>query len=256
MTKHYTITYNYTNSIKQPIQRAAWLFLITPECNSSQRLISSHFKTNINTVLEKVLNDYNAETILVKSNKAVNFINFEAEFKVEITSKKRPDFKSSIKQIALIQRTIASEAFKTKFNQFLKLNSFKNNELLKFNFNKKTSIFSNLQELMRSLYVSEASKSSTETLKAFVYLSKLNQIPARFVSGYFHFKNNFNIHFWAECYVPEIGWTAFNVMHNSLLTTNHIKIAHGTSLSDCDPVKMVISSNETGIKTQQHSQQQ
>lgn len=256
MTKHYTITYNYTKTIKQPIQRAAWLFLISPECNALQTVISSRFKTNINTVLEKVLNNHNAETIVLKADKAVNFINFEAEFTVEITSTKRPDLKYSTKQIALINQNIASEAFKTKFKQFLKLNRFKNDELPKFNFNKQKTIYNNLQDLMHWLYYSEVSKPYTKSLKAFVNLSKLNQIPARFVSGYFYQNNKFNIQFWAECYVPEIGWTAFDVMQNSLHTTNHIKIAHSTSLSDCEPVKMVIPLNETELKTQQNSQQQ
>nr|WP_262905115.1 transglutaminase-like domain-containing protein [Tamlana sargassicola] len=109
---------------------------------------------------------------------------------------------------------------------------------------------------MHVIHHSNTLKSSEEKLKQFCYLSKLNHIPTRFISGYFHNNNTFNIHFWVACYVPDFGWLGFDVLNKSLTNSNYIKICHGTTFNDCIPVKTLISPNNPESKNHQNSQQQ
>ncbi|KJD32950.1 hypothetical protein PK35_08215 [Tamlana nanhaiensis] len=252
----YTITYAYAKTFKQPVSGAAWSFLVTPENNNTQKLISSHFKVIINKNLIEDFNNSKHKTITIKPNKMVSYLNFEAEFKVEIKNKLSHNFEFTTKQIALNYKTISSEAFKQKFKLFLNLNPEEslNNET--YSFNQDISIFKNLESLMHATNLSKALKSSEEKLKQFCYLSKLNHIPTRFVSGYFHQNNSFKIHFWATCYLPSFGWIGFDVINKSGINSNYIKISHGATFNDCLPVKTLISSNNYHSKSHQNSQQQ
>jgi transglutaminase-like putative cysteine protease len=100
----------------------------------------------------------------------------------------------------------------------------------------------------------------------FISMCRHNNIPARYISGYLNqgmdFLGNSLMHAWAEAFVPEVGWIAFDPTNNLLVDENYIKVSHGADYSDCSPIKGVLKTkgdNQTtySVKvTSQQSQQQ
>lgn len=69
-------------------------------------------------------------------------------------------------------------------------------------------------------------------------------IPARYVSGYFYVQNaaaggaddNSASHAWLECYLPGIGWVAYDPTHNRRVDATYIKVAMGRDYVDVRPL--------------------
>ena len=71
---------------------------------------------------------------------------------------------------------------------------------------------------------------------------RLNQIPARYVSGYIcPNKNGMRgegaTHAWVEAYLPFYGWLGLDPTNNCIANENHVRLAVGKNFSDCSPVR-------------------
>lgn len=73
-------------------------------------------------------------------------------------------------------------------------------------------------------------------------LLRLNNIPARYVSGYVcpnksGMRGEGATHAWVEAYLPYFGWLGLDPTNNCLVNNTHVKLAVGKSFADCSPVK-------------------
>ena len=62
-------------------------------------------------------------------------------------------------------------------------------------------------------------------------------LPCRYVSGYLYKPDATELqsHAWAEAFVPEIGWLAFDPSHRQLANENYVTVAVGRSYADVPP---------------------
>ena len=61
-------------------------------------------------------------------------------------------------------------------------------------------------------------------------------IPARYVSGYLHAAGVAS-HAWAEAFVPNLGWVAFDATNGFCATDAHVRIAAGLDYLGAAPVR-------------------
>jgi transglutaminase-like putative cysteine protease len=69
-------------------------------------------------------------------------------------------------------------------------------------------------------------------------------IPTRYVSGYFYIErsvaasalDNSASHAWVECFLPGIGWGAYDPTHNRRVDATYIKVAAGRDYVDVRPL--------------------
>jgi transglutaminase-like putative cysteine protease len=65
-------------------------------------------------------------------------------------------------------------------------------------------------------------------------------IPARYVSGYFRHEDATSVqagHAWAEAYVPDLGWIAFDPANGICPTDCHVRVAIGLDALGAAPVR-------------------
>lgn len=284
MSLEYSITYKAENTYEQWVNDAHWQFLILPEENSSQELITTDFTNSLNAINEHSINGYGFQTIRVHPKKKFKQITFEATCKV--IKKEVNPFDFSLDQhipntyahIEAIDFKVVNESFlrKTRFTTIPETNA----DL--FCFDRTKSIFENLQALNEWTFkhiffktgVTDVNTSLDEIIEKrhgvcqdfthlFCALARQNGIPARYVSGYLHQGNGYfgdsQMHAWAEVFVPNLGWIGFDSTNNLIANENHIKVAHGKDYFDCPPIKGVVfttGSNETRHSVVVASQQQ
>ena len=75
-----------------------------------------------------------------------------------------------------------------------------------------------------------------------IYMLRLANIPARYVSGYICSNNNGYrgdgaTHAWVEAYLPNYGWWGLDPTNNCVVEDKHIKVAVGRDYQDVAPVK-------------------
>ncbi len=81
----------------------------------------------------------------------------------------------------------------------------------------------------------------------FIALSRLLQIPCRYVSGYLFHRPDADddhnrsaedgSHAWVEAYLPEVGWLGFDPTNNTLADERHIRVAIGRDYADVPPTR-------------------
>src|SRR5436305_15187795 len=75
----------------------------------------------------------------------------------------------------------------------------------------------------------------------FIAVARSLGIPARYVGGYFH-RNDGVIeqdagHAWAEAFVPDLGWVAFDTANGISATDAHVRVAVGLDYLGAAPVR-------------------
>lgn len=73
----------------------------------------------------------------------------------------------------------------------------------------------------------------------FVTAARLAGIPARYVSGYLFMDDRIEqdaTHAWAEAYLPDIGWTGFDISNGISPDTRYVKVATGLDYAEAAPV--------------------
>ena len=75
----------------------------------------------------------------------------------------------------------------------------------------------------------------------FIAAARSLGIPARYVGGYFH-RNDGVIeqdagHAWAEAFVPDLGWVAFDTANGISATDAHVRVAVGLDYLGAAPVR-------------------
>lgn len=283
MTYDYTIKYKSENTYENQVFEAHWQFMISPENNSTQTLLSSQFKSSVDSKIENSINGYNFQTYRIHCKKSFDTINFEAEFKL-VKDEINPfgfttseNYSDSYEIIEKLDFKIDNESFltPTKLTQL----SAKNETIYKFD--KSLSVVDNLIALNNWAYlhlffkvgVTDVNSTLDEIIDKrhgvcqdfshlFIAIARKNNIPARYVSGYLHQGDGFfgdsQMHAWVEAYVPNIGWIGFDPTNNLLANHNHIKVSHGRDYNDCPPIKGVIYStgkNETKYSVEVSYQQ-
>jgi transglutaminase-like putative cysteine protease len=75
----------------------------------------------------------------------------------------------------------------------------------------------------------------------FIAVARSLDIPARYVGGYFH-RNDGVVeqdagHAWAEAFVPDLGWVAFDTANGISATDAHVRVAVGLDYLGAAPVR-------------------
>ena len=267
MNFDYTIKYKTENTYENPVSEAFWQYMVTPEINDTQEVLSIRYATSINARIEESINGFGFATARIHCKKPFTAIEFAAEFKLTKQQVNPFDFAPS-EDNKEDYNTLTSLEFKVDHDLFLKttgLTKIDEHHKSLFSFDKSKSVFDNLQLLQAWLfnYISfKTDVTDTETTldtvienkqgvcqditHLFCALARANDIPARYVSGYLHqgegFFGDSQMHAWSEAYVPNIGWIGFDTTNNILANYNHIKVSHGKDYKDCAPLKGIVYS--------------
>lgn len=283
MPLDYLVTYHAENHYDKVVNNAVWQFLIIPENNDSQEVISFDFNNSLNVSAETSINGYGFKTLRVHPRVPFTDIRFKATFKLLKYEVNPFDFmpgtdpQSGYNQLDTLD-------FKTTFEPFLRVTRhtyLPDAGKALFKFDPRQSIFDNLMTLNHWAYVhlyfkpgatnvnttlEEIVKNRHGVCQDFTHLfsaiARHHKIPVRYVSGYLHQGNGYfgdsQMHAWPEAYVPEVGWVGFDPTNDLLAGDNHIKVAHGKDYEDCAPIKGVIyapGENRTSHSVEVSSQQ-
>jgi len=75
----------------------------------------------------------------------------------------------------------------------------------------------------------------------FIAAARTIGIPSRYVGGYFHRNDGVTDqdagHAWAECFVPDLGWIAFDAANGICATDAHVRVAVGLDYLGAAPVR-------------------
>ncbi len=75
----------------------------------------------------------------------------------------------------------------------------------------------------------------------FIAAARSRAIPARYVGGYFHREDGVNEqeagHAWAEAFLPELGWIAFDPANGVCATDAHVRVAVGLDYLTAAPLR-------------------
>ncbi len=265
MPLDYVVTYRAENHYDTLVNRAVWQFLIIPEDNDSQELVSVDFENSLGVPVQHSVNGLGFTTLQLHPNVPFSDVRFRATFKVMKQEVNPFDF-IPLEDPSGGYRQIESLELKAQFEPFLRVTPYTRlpddrQEL--YIFDREISVFDNLlalnQWVYRHLFFQSGITHIDTTLKEviesrqgvcqdfthlFCGLARRNQIPVRYVSGYLHQGNGYfgdsQMHAWAEAYVPGVGWIGFDPTNDILAGSNHIKVAHGKDYGDCSPLKGVI----------------
>ena len=282
MNLDYKIRYTAKNTYENQTNGALWQFLIIPENNETQELISDDFSNSLNTPVENSINGYGFRTYRVRPKQSFEEIEFTADFKI-------------IKKVENIFEKVSQEFSEREFEDLKSLEFKAGNDVflrntdlttlhqeVDFKFDKKVSLFENLQNLnswIKEEFTFKTNVTDIDTdlnhileikqgvcqdfTHLFIAIAKQFGIPSRYVSGYLHQGNGYfgdsQMHAWVECCLPDSGWIGFDPTNNLIAAENHIKVAHGKDYTDCPPLKGVVYSsgkNETEYTVQVSSQKQ
>lgn len=276
MYQEYSIQYSAKNHYDTLVNDAYWQFLIIPEDNESQQLVSWNFSNSLHDINQTSINGFGFKTVRVHPRRQFNDISFEASFTV-LKKEINPfdfslsqDYKADYGKLEELNFQIDFEPFlrKTKFTRLSEAYG------TIFTFDVDKTIFENIQALNSwiSQYLSfRPGVTNVNTVldeiiekrqgvcqdftHLFCALARKNKIPARYVSGYLHQGHGYfgdsQMHAWAEVYIPNVGWLGFDPTNNLLANTNHVKVCHGKDYKDCAPIKGVVYA--PGENTTTHS---
>lgn len=273
MDLDYTIKYASENSYEHPVYEAFWQYMVVPETNETQELVSSSFITSKDSKIEQSINGFGFKIVRVQCKTPFEKINFEAEFKLTKREINPFDFVSST-NLELEYASLEGLNFKIDFESFLTptdLTRLQTKYQNLFHFDQSKSIHDNLIELNNWTYKHIFFKTGMTNVDTqlddiienrhgvcqdfshlFIAIARLNNIPTRYVSGFLHQGNGYfgdsQMHAWVESYIPNIGWIGFDPTNNLLVNHNHIKVSHGRDYKDCAPLKGIVYSqgkNET-----------
>jgi transglutaminase-like putative cysteine protease len=80
----------------------------------------------------------------------------------------------------------------------------------------------------------------------FIACARLIGIPARYVSGYLHHREDGDqrsspaaTHSWVETFIPSLGWVGFDPTNGMLAGERHIRVAVGRDYNDVPPTRGV-----------------
>ncbi len=279
----YTIKYSSENIYENFVYEAFWQFMIIPETNETQELISSNFKTSVDTKIEKSINGFGFQTVRIHSKTTFNTIKFDAEFKL-IKKEINPfDFLPSI-DVNEDYKAIENLIFKVEHESYLtptELTKLSKKHQNIYEFDKKSPIVENLIALNNWVYIHIYFKTDVTHIGTlldeiienrhgvcqdfshlFIAIARQNGIPTRYVSGYLHQGDGFfgdsQMHAWVESFVPNVGWIGFDPTNDLLTNHNHIKVSHGKDYNDCPPIKGIVytsGKNETKYSVEVSYQQ-
>ncbi|HKJ49133.1 MAG TPA: transglutaminase family protein [Christiangramia sp.] len=282
MNLEYSINYSALNTYENQASSALWQFLIIPENNDTQELISDEFTNSLNIPVERSINGYDFETYRIRPLGSFDEIEFIANFKL---IKKVENIFEKVSQLYSEHEyeNLRSLEFRANNDVFLRLTDLTTlHQKVDFDFEENISLFENLQNLnswIKDEFTFKTNVTDIDTdlshileikqgvcqdfTHLFIAIAKQFGIPARYVSGYLHQGNGYfgdsQMHAWVECCLPDSGWIGFDPTNNLLAAENHIKVAHGKDYSDCPPLKGIVFSsgkNETEYTVQVSAQQQ
>ena len=99
----------------------------------------------------------------------------------------------------------------------------------------------------------------------FIAVARLLGIPARYISGHFNRRDGAGVqeaaHAWAEAWVEDLGWVAFDPTHGLSKDENYVRVACGLDYRDASPISGArlgggAEQLDVEVRVNGHSQQQ
>ena len=265
MPLQYSVTYLAENHYDTQVNNAVLQFLIIPENNDNQEVISYKFNNSLNVPYQVSINGYGFKTFRLHPRQPFKDIRFKASFKLLKLEVNPFDFIPDLDVVAGY-RDLETLDFKVRMEPFLRVTRhtyLPENVKKLFRFDSRKSIFDNLVELNHWVYIHLYFKPGTtgvdttleEIVKhrngvcqdfthLFCAIARKHHVPVRYVSGYLHQGNGYfgdsQMHAWPEAFIPKVGWVGFDPTNDLLAGNNHIKVAHGKDYQDCAQLKGVI----------------
>lgn len=83
----------------------------------------------------------------------------------------------------------------------------------------------------------------------FIAVARTLGVPARYVSGYIHDSDEREVegasHAWAEAYIPDWGWVAYDATHPETSRERYVRVAVGRNYRDAAPTRGVFVGSAT-----------
>lgn len=276
MAEHYTINYRSENTYENTVNEAYWQYMVTPQNNETQELISADYHTSVLSSIEKSIDGFGFDTVRVHCKNPFKSIVFEAVFKVKKLEEPALLAGSHFNSMDVYE-TLNSLHFKVDFESYLSstsLTTLPEDFKAFYLFDKTKGVLENIEALNTWVYTFITFKAGVTTIETslsdvvknrqgvcqdfthlFCAIARRNKVPARYVSGYLHQGNGFfgdsQMHAWVEIYDVNLGWIAFDPTNNLRVNQNHIKVSHGRDYNDCSPLKGVFYA--VGKNTTKHS---
>jgi hypothetical protein len=77
-------------------------------------------------------------------------------------------------------------------------------------------------------------------VQIFITVARQFRIPARYISGHFHRRDSTQVqeaaHAWAEAWVEDLGWVAFDPTHGLSKDENYVRVACGLDYREASPI--------------------
>ena len=283
MAFDYTIKYCSENNYENTVFGAFWQFMVVPESNETQELISSDFRTSLDAKVEKSINGFGFPTIRIHCKNPFDTVQFDAEFKLVKKEINPFDFSLPV-NIDDDYNTLESLLFKIEHESYLsktELTTISKKYQGIFQIDKSKSIAENIIALNEWVYLHIYFKAGVTHIGTlldeiiekrngvcqdfshlFIAIARENSIPARYVSGYLHQGDGYfgdsQMHAWVEAFIPNVGWVGYDPTNNIMANHNHIKVSHGKDYNDCAPLKGIIyttGKNETKYSVEVSYQQ-
>lgn len=283
MAFDYTIKYCSENNYENTVFGAFWQFMVVPESNETQELISSDFRTSLDAKVEKSINGFGFPTIRIHCKNPFDTVQFDAEFKMVKKEINPFDFSLPV-NIDDDYNTLESLLFKIEHESYLsktELTTISKKYQGIFQIDKSKSIAENIMALNEWVYLHIYFKAGVTHIGTlldeiiekrngvcqdfshlFIAIARENSIPARYVSGYLHQGDGYfgdsQMHAWVEAFIPKVGWVGYDPTNNIMANHNHIKVSHGKDYNDCAPIKGIIyttGKNETKYSVEVSYQQ-
>lgn len=265
MSLEYSVTYSAENHYDRMVNHAVWQFLIIPESNDSQEVLTYDFTNSLHAPVQESVSGFGFKTFRIAPHSPFREVSFRAHFTLRKAAVNPFDFIPPPDPKAGYD-ILDSLEFRTDFEPFLRITDYTRlpepaDNL--YRFDTTVSLFENLQALNHWVYLhlyfqpgvthvytqlDEIIRSRKGVCQDFTHLfcaiARKNGLPSRYVSGYLHQGNGYfgdaQMHAWAETCVPGVGWVGFDPTNDILAGSNHIKVCHGKDYQDCAPLKGII----------------
>lgn len=271
---HYKLTYHAINKYQKEVWGAYLKFKIHPYSSFGVQAHNAFFVTDIEG--EWWLIEAQNE-LFFKTNQHFNSLEINYQVDVFVPETNPFDREWLVKEEE--DKILSSQDWIVDNYRFIHVSPHRvksyvaANELEFFTWSKELNLLDNIISVRDQLFdlvsfetgVTNTQTTAQEVLKirkgvcqdfTHLYLAVLRNkgVASRYVSGYLHegedIRGASQLHAWAECHIPNVGWVGIDPTNKLLCNHNYIKICHGYDYDDCLPVSGIINTSDKNQTTE------
>ncbi len=260
----YLVEYHTQNQFDSPVEEGHFELTVLPCKSDSQDLQTLEFSHSLEGPSFLSNNKYNFETLHVRTQRSFKKfqiqlkawvlksppeLNVRSDRSIKEENKHLEDYNFYIQHHLFLQTTPLTKLHKDELNPVWLRNESEEsvgtyvsrlNQLLAEHIQYDLSLETASQALSAHEVLSHQTGLCQDFSHLMIAILRLQNIPARYVSGYLHAEKiteGAQLHAWVEAFIPFLGWRGFDPVNQLREDTNYIKIAHGRDYLDCRPFK-------------------